>query len=67
MNYVYRFMHEGKEMSTTPLIQAACFGHANVVSALIEKGAELVEKGANNKLLLFRWQPSMVIRRLWIT
>ena len=32
VNYMHRFMHEGQEMSTTPLIMAALKGHADAVS-----------------------------------
>ena len=35
INYVVRWIHEGKELSTTPLIQAAVLGHANILSVLI--------------------------------
>jgi hypothetical protein len=41
VNYVYRWMHEGVERSIIPLIQAAVLGHANVMSALIEMGADV--------------------------
>ena len=34
-------MCEGEEMRFTPLIQAASFGHANVMSVLIERGADV--------------------------
>ena len=41
VNYVYRFMHEGKEKSTTPLIRAAMNGYADAVRVLISRGAEV--------------------------
>ena len=41
VNYVHRFMHEGEENSTTPLIQAALNGHADAVRVLISRGVEV--------------------------
>ena len=41
VNYVHRFMHEGRELSTTPLIEAASKGHADAVRVLISRGAEV--------------------------
>ena len=41
VNYVHRWMHEGKEVSTTPLIQAALNGHADAIRVLISRGAEV--------------------------
>jgi ankyrin repeat protein len=41
VNCVQRWMHEGKEMSTTPLIEAAFRGHADAVRVLMSRGAEV--------------------------
>jgi ankyrin repeat protein len=41
VNYVHRYMHEGKEISTTPLIQAAVNGHADAVRVLMSRGADV--------------------------
>jgi ankyrin repeat protein len=42
VNYVHRWLDGGKEFrSVTPLIRAAGLAHANVMSVLIEKGAEV--------------------------
>ena len=41
VNYVVKFMHEGVERSMTPLVQAASLGHANILSVLIERGADV--------------------------
>ena len=41
VNYADRLMHEGREMSTTPLIEAAGNGHADAARVLISRGAEL--------------------------
>ena len=43
VNYVSRWMREGKEMSTTPLIRAAFKGYADAVRVLISRGAEVNE------------------------
>jgi hypothetical protein len=40
-NYVDRWMHEGEEMSTTPLMMAAGNGHADAARVLISRGAEV--------------------------
>ena len=44
VNYVHRFVQEGMEMSITALGNAAFGGHANVVTVLIEKGANVNKK-----------------------
>jgi ankyrin repeat protein len=41
VNYVARQIHEGVEISTTPLIQAALKGHADAVRVLTSRGAEV--------------------------
>ena len=41
VNYVAKRIIEGGEDSTTPLIQASLGGHANVVSVLMERGADV--------------------------
>ena len=41
VNYVQRWMDEGKEMSTTPLIEAAFNGHADAVRVLISRNADV--------------------------
>ena len=37
VNYVHILMHKGQERSTTPLIQAALYGHADAVRVLISR------------------------------
>ena len=39
VNFKLRWMHEGKELSTTPLIEAALKGHADAARVLISRGA----------------------------
>jgi ankyrin repeat protein len=41
INYVNRWMHEDKEESIKPLIQAAMNGHAEAVRVLMSRGAEI--------------------------
>ena len=41
VNYVYRFMRDGMGKTMTPLIQAVGLGDANVISVLIERGANV--------------------------
>jgi ankyrin repeat protein len=45
VNYVYRYMHEGKEISTT---QAALNGHADAVRVLMSRGAEVNKQEPSN-------------------
>ena len=41
VNYVHRWVHEGEEKSTTPLIRTAFGGHADAARVLISRGAEV--------------------------
>jgi ankyrin repeat protein len=41
LNYVHRCMHEGKEISITPLSTAAVCGHADAVRVLMSRAAEV--------------------------
>jgi ankyrin repeat protein len=55
INYVLRWMDEGKEVSTTPLIQAALNGHADAVRVLMSRGAEVNKIGlATQSSKIFR-------------
>ena len=48
VNFVARKMNGEEELDTTPLIQAATSGHANVLSILIEKGAAVNKRAPSN-------------------
>jgi ankyrin repeat protein len=41
VNYIRKIMHEGVEMSKTPLTQAAVMGHADAVRVLISRNADV--------------------------
>ena len=41
VNAVVEWIEEGGDMSITPLIGTATFGHARLVTALIENGADV--------------------------
>ena len=44
VNYVHRWMHEGREESATLFTQAAVNGHADAVRVLISRGAEVSKR-----------------------
>lgn len=53
------------EFLTTPLIEAATFGHIDIVKFLLDNGADPDIKATSVPTLPIKWPSRTVIRPLW--